>query len=62
MTDVTSEKIQALLDVLYESYKEKKTFHPVDTATLLAEMFSAQRGLMKKPMIVLRLQMTRDTI
>ena len=44
----THQQIQALLDVLYEHYEQKKTFHPVDTATVLAEMFRVQRGLTKE--------------
>ncbi len=41
----THQQTQALLDALYESYQQTKTFHPVDTATLLIEMFRVQRAL-----------------
>ena len=45
---MTSKIIQILLDALYKVYEDKKTFHPVDTATLLAEMFKVQRGLTRE--------------
>ncbi|HLZ63417.1 MAG TPA: hypothetical protein VKR06_41320 [Ktedonosporobacter sp.] len=42
---MTNIQIQALLDALSETYEKKKTFYPVETAVLLAEMFKVQRAL-----------------